>query len=285
MAGYIGAFWPPEAVFSMALLELLESLASRLLRRLGLLQAADWFRYLVLWAYYRQRHRAFCQAHPDFPLPPGYLMYESFGLNVRAYAEGGRQTASWLLDLVAPHLQEKKMRVLDWGCGPGRVVRHFESLTAGRTTLFASDVNTRSLNWCRENIRGVTFLNQGLLPPLGLEAKSLDLIYGISILTHLSLEAQERWLGELGRLLRHGGILLLTTQGESFRSKLSQAEIACFEKGNPVVRGSVKEGHRTWSCFHPATAVPKLLSGFIVLRHLPGQGKAQDVWIAERKAK
>jgi len=52
-----------------------------------------------------------------------------------------------------------------------------------------------------------------LQPPTGLPAQGFDLVYGISVLSHLSEPDQFAWLAELARLTRPGALLLLSTLG------------------------------------------------------------------------
>ena len=45
--------------------------------------------------------------------------------------------------------------------------------------------------------------------------------------------------------------MFLTTQGDNFRVKLTDLELNKYNNDELVVRGKVKEGHRTYSAFHP----------------------------------
>ena len=54
-----------------------------------------------------------------------------------------------------------KASILDWGCGPGRIVRHLPSIVS-KAKIFGSDYNEESINWCRENIEDVGFEVNGL---------------------------------------------------------------------------------------------------------------------------
>lgn len=42
---------------------------------------------------------------------------------------------------------------------------------------------------------------------------SVDLIYGISVMTHIRESQQEAWLKELERILTPGGVMILTSCG------------------------------------------------------------------------
>jgi SAM-dependent methyltransferase len=178
-------------------------------------------------------------------------------------------------------LPEGNWVVLDWGCGPGRVIRHW---TEDNFTCFGSDVNDKSLAWCKYNFPSIRFLHQQVLPPLDIAEETFDLIYGISILTHLSLSAHFLWIEELKRILKPGGLLVLTTQGNAFKDKLTQSEKKDFDDGHLIVRGSVKEGHRTFSSFHPMPFMEKLFDSFVILKHISveNEGNVQDVWIVRK---
>ena len=45
--------------------------------------------------------------------------------------------------------------------------------------------------------------------------------------------------------------MFLITQGDNFKVKLTDLELTKYKKNELVVRGKVKEGHRTYSAFHP----------------------------------
>jgi ubiquinone/menaquinone biosynthesis C-methylase UbiE len=197
---------------------------------------------------------AFKKNFPDVVLPPDYLMYESFKLDYSSYYFGGKKTAEWVQNTMKEWLPEGNWVVLDWGCGPGRVIRHWPG---NEFTCFGSDVNENSLSWCKLNFPSIRFINQQVLPPLEVADQTFDAIYGISILTHLSLSAHFLWIEELQRILKPGGLLFLTTQGNAFKDKLTKTEKQDFEQGNLIVRGAVKEGHRTFSSFQDVWIVRK----------------------------
>ncbi|NML65504.1 class I SAM-dependent methyltransferase [Hymenobacter sp. RP-2-7] len=257
------------------------------LRRTRLLHLADNLRFWVLRTRYRRENQAFRAARPTVALPPDYLMYESFKLRYRNYYEGGRETAEWVKSQLAPYTSLQGQHVLDWGCGPGRVVRHLPEVIGQGCQFTGTDVNAQSVAWCRAHLPGITFLHNGISPPLALADNTVDAAYGISIFTHLSAAGHARWLAELLRVLRPGGVLLLTTHGAAFQPILLPAEQARFAAGELVERRQVREGHRVFAAFQPPAFLRQLFGErLLVLHHEPGrwlgEGASQDVWVLRK---
>ncbi len=103
------------------------------------------------------------------------------------------------------------LRVLDFGCGCGRMTRYLsmdESIEA-----YGSDVNNDLVVWCQKNLKGVTSVKNKTKPPLPFEDRFFDCIYTLSIFSHLDELSSTEWILELSRLLRPGGLLALTTHG------------------------------------------------------------------------
>ena len=82
--------------------------------------------------------------------------------------------------------------------------------------LMGIDIDETALAACRETNRWCRFEACEVLPPTDFEAGSFDLIYAYSVFSHLSQDAHLRWLEEFKRILRAGGMLLLTTLGRDF---------------------------------------------------------------------
>ncbi len=126
---------------------------------------------------------------------------------------------------------------LDFGCGCGRTLlwlaRQFPNVR-----WHGADVDAESIEWCRASIPGGVFSVNGALPPLPYDDGSFDLIYGVSVFTHLSEEHQRAWLPELRRILKPRGLLLL-----SFHSKnvwQPSEDATSIERDGFVFRTSAK---------------------------------------------
>jgi ubiquinone/menaquinone biosynthesis C-methylase UbiE len=266
----------------------------QLIRKMGLSHTLDLIRYRMEKARNGADNRAFKQTNPDFNLPPDYLLYESFRLNYAAYQRTGLEAANWIHSHFAEHQTNlDTATILDWGCGPGRILRHLPEVFGSGGTYIGVDPNAASISWCRENLANqlsgnLTVEQSQLQPPLPLKEESVDLLYGISILTHLSELAHIAWITELMRVLRPGGMALLTTHGPAYQVKLTESERNEYEQNELVIRGQVQEGHRVFTAYHPPQKMREYFAAYAeVLTYVPGQprswGIEQDVWVIQKK--
>lgn len=122
-------------------------------------------------------------------------------------------------------------RVLDFGCGSGRVGRFFKSRGAERPEIHGCDIDAAAIQWCQESLRDVgTFQVSPAMPPAPYAADSFDLIFVYSVFTHLPEEMQDAWLADLRRMLRPGGLLLATIHGSDFERLVPESEKAGFRE-------------------------------------------------------
>ena len=256
---------------------------SNLLRSLGILYYTDKIRFYL---HYIRRYKSitnFKKENPDVALPPAYLIYESFDLNLDSYYTSSRNTASWLLDHFSKHCELKNINILDWGCGPARIVRHLPGLLDKSCSVYGTDYNPKTIAWDKKALPGINFNLNGAEPPLPYVNNSFDIIYGISIFTHLPEDLHYKWFNELVRISKNGGIIFLTLHGNAFKAKLTPPEQEVFDSGSLIIKGNTKVGHRTYAAFHPEPFVKRLFGNNIILEHIEGDisnGKPQqDIWI------
>jgi ubiquinone/menaquinone biosynthesis C-methylase UbiE len=260
---------------------------SNLLRQLRILHLTDLARYFIQKRKNSAINREFRKNNPDVKLPPDYLIYESFQINYLKYYTESIETAKWIAGYFEKYIELKDKKILDWGCGPGRVIRHLPIVIGNECEYFGTDYNSKSIEWCSKNLPGISFNKNTLEAELPYSDNFFDVIYGISIFTHLSEQMHYNWFNELYRILRSGGIMFLSTQGDHFKVKLTDQELQNYNNGKLVVRGKVKEGHRTYSAFHPKEFMLKLFEPSNVLEHNmlnPEKGKwlPQDIWIVRK---
>ena len=137
-----------------------------------------------------------------------------------------------------------------------------------------TDSDARAVAWCADNLTFAGFRPNALEPPLDFEGATFDLVYCLSVFTHIPARSQGPWRDELKRLLRPGGRLLLTTQGEAFRDRLAPDELERFDAGELVVRDATGAGSNLCSVYHPPEVVPReLAEGFELERFEPAGAK------------
>ncbi len=260
---------------------------SHFLRVAGLMHLTDKLRYHFYKIKNFNKNSRFKKQHPTIKLPPDYYIYESFQIDYEEYYLKSRESARWIVSFLQKYKPVGPYNILDWGCGPGRIIRHLPDVLDKESRFFGTDYNAASIKWCKANLPDIDFNLNGLEAELPYDDGFFDYIYGISIFTHLSEKMHHEWMVELHRVLKPGGILMLTLHGDAFMPKLSKAELAEYNAGNIVVRGNVKEGHRTFAAFHPKAFTDRLFKPFDVLEHIAqkaGTGKPQqDVWVVRKR--
>jgi SAM-dependent methyltransferase len=149
------------------------------------------------------------------PLPPPLLRYRVDGqMDGDTFVSVGRNCAQDLkrsLTAMGKDLYAFE-NVLDFGCGCGRVLRYFHDHPES-CRFFGTDIDPEAIAWCRARLLFATFGVNDRFPPLPFAAETFDLIYGISVFTHLDEDYQSAWLHELRRVTRPGGTLMLSLHG------------------------------------------------------------------------
>jgi SAM-dependent methyltransferase len=102
--------------------------------------------------------------------------------------------------------------VRDFGCGCGRLLRFLQNSPRSWSAV-GTDVNRALVGWCHQHLGATPVRVNGITPPLEYSDGTFCVVYSVSIFTHLNEEAAKAWLNELGRILRPGGLLIITTHG------------------------------------------------------------------------
>jgi SAM-dependent methyltransferase len=180
------------------------------------------------------------------PLPPRRLMVRVAGT---ADADWFLRSGRAAYDAITAHVPLDGVdAVLDFGCGCGRVTRYWAGFPG---SVAGSDVSVKAVDWCRSNLGFARFETNDLAPPLAFADAGFDLVYALSVFTHLTEDLQAAWRDELRRVLRPGGVLLVTTHGASYAPRLDPNERARFDRGELVVRWGDLPGTNLCSAYHP----------------------------------
>jgi SAM-dependent methyltransferase len=235
---------------------------------LGLLRPA--FRAWERLASLRAGRRPPGPADDGLPVPPPRLVVRVAGTaDVAWFLEGGRLAADSIRASLARHRAsiEGLRSLLDFGCGCGRVLRNWSGLDG--TVVAGSDMNADAAAWCRRNLPFAEIATNGLRPPLAFDDATFELVYALSVFTHLPEALQRPWLLELARVLAPGGFLLLSTHGTAYAGRLDAAERARFERGELVVRWGEAAGTNLCGAYHPPEYLRRLTEGLEQLELVP----------------
>jgi SAM-dependent methyltransferase len=159
------------------------------------------------------RHSALLPAPVEAVEPPPVELAERVsGTSGEPFVAQGLCGAASVLDVVERHTSLPSVsRVLDWGCGCGRLTRH---LLGRFPRVDGCDIDAEAIGWCRQHLEPARFQHVAPDPQTAYEDAAFDLIVAGSVFTHLSRERQLGWLAELGRILATGGLLVASVHGE-----------------------------------------------------------------------
>lgn len=145
----------------------------------------------------------------ELPVPPTELW---LGYNYPAH---GKAHVQKMLEIVyaSGFLFSPGDRVLDFGCGAGRMIRHLRELS-GTCEIWGADTSAEHVYWCKQNLSPpFNFVTTTKVPHLPFEDASFQFIYCGSVFTHID-DLADAWLLELRRILAPGGRLYLTIHDE-----------------------------------------------------------------------
>jgi SAM-dependent methyltransferase len=110
---------------------------------------------------------------------------------------------------------DKHTRMMDFGCGWGRMLRCFLK-DVDANNLYGTDVDSNIIAFCQGAFAYGRFSVVPALPPVEFPAGFFDIIYAYSVFSHLNEDTHLKWVEEFSRILKAGGLLLVTTQGRGF---------------------------------------------------------------------
>jgi SAM-dependent methyltransferase len=194
----------------------------------------------------------------SFPLPPPEMRLLSAGTaDPDRFVGSGRAGLEWLRTTLARHevSLDDGTDILEFGCGAGRYLRH---LAQHSGAVVGVDYNPYLLAWTEANLRFARFAVCGPRPPLPEPEDRFDVVYAVDVFSHLDDSAQVPWFDELARVLRPGGLMVITLHGASKTGNLSMALRRTFGEGRLAVLRPTLSGTNGCAAYHPRAYVERV---------------------------
>ena len=160
------------------------------------------------------------------PIPPIALRARVGSPGIAAFLRNGEVYGSVLPEALrsAGHSLEDFVSVLDFGVGCGRVLVPLWQRWGGEIVFHGCDIDEAAVAWLRAHYPALPVAVNQFRPPLPYAADSFDLLYSVSVFSHLDEQGQLDWLTEVRRVLRPGGVAMLTVHGESAFRRFASGE-------------------------------------------------------------
>jgi SAM-dependent methyltransferase len=180
----------------------------------------------------------------DFPVPPYGLMRRTGPKSLWQYYEGGLRSYLPIAALAEHHGIDLRssINVLDFGCGVGRQLLHF-TRDYPRPNYFACDIHPQYVAFIRRAYPQVVAYTSGFAPPLDYGDDHFDVVYSVSVFSHLHPDDQLPWLQELSRVVKPGGYALLTIEGPTAVRRRMAAKV-WKENADDAVAALERDGVR-----------------------------------------
>jgi SAM-dependent methyltransferase len=167
----------------------------------------------------------------DTTITPGDSMY---GGNDQHYFSVASEALGAVLHALHGAGPAVPRRVLDFGCGYGRVLRTLRAAFPA-AELIACDLDPAAVDNCVRSF-GAQGLAASTDPDLIEQVGDVDLIWCGSVLTHLDAPQWTPLLRYFARALRPGGIAVATTHGRRVAWRMSALPDADYGLTEPIAR-------------------------------------------------
>ena len=171
------------------------------------------------------------------------------------YIKDGRESATQFSSLLEEFIPDsaKKINVLEFASGYGRVSRHWKNVIP-EVKVTCCDIHVKAVEFIDDEFFLPTVLSSHVPEDLRLPEK-YDVIFALSFFSHMSRATWGRWLEVLFGHVRNSGFLMFTTQGPVslahgvvqsgsdvipddgfwFRPESEQKDLSTAEYGNTLV--------------------------------------------------
>ena len=143
--------------------------------------------------------------------PPGHILAQ-YSLNDAAQY---RRVGEKKFAMISGKLRDegitvpKDARILDFGCGAAGTLDAF-SRHLPKAEPYGCDLKADVTGWVKKYRPRLTVTKTKPAPPLPADYKDFDLVYAISVWTHMPETACSEWLEHMHSRIKKGGILFMT---------------------------------------------------------------------------
>ena len=202
------------------------------------------------------------------PLPPRELLANiQLTPFLSEYLAIGKRSAKSIVGALALAgiARDARVRVLDFGCGSARTLRHLRDT---EWEIHGCDVDREAIDWVSKAIPFARFQVNPSDPPLPYERETFDAVFAVSLFTHFTEAQQTIWATELARILKPRGVALVSTLGPSVieafpRIATPENRRILTEDGFVFVRGG--EAFNSHGAFHTVNGIVRFFGSWFDL--------------------
>jgi SAM-dependent methyltransferase len=114
-----------------------------------------------------------------------------------------------IFDCIAGMNDNLKIKILDAGCGTGRILENLANFKA-----FGIDLSEEALKFCK--LRNLNDLSRASICDLPFHANSFDVVISLDVISHVDVSYDNKILREIHRVINPGGVLLLNLPAYDF---------------------------------------------------------------------
>lgn len=204
--------------------------------------------------------------------PPSLRSLYPGNADLRRYLLLGRKN----LDMVVSAMRSQGLQidtgdnVMEFGSGCGMTLRHWDD---NSFSFYGLDPYEESVEWSQRVFPSAKFVLTDLEETTWFDDKFFSLIYSPHLFMSLTEELQDKWLVELNRILKPGGMLVVFLRGErESRRNLEGDALKCFNEGELIVVGEDSAGTSECHACHPRSYAEKHFSQYLpVIDYEPAQ--------------
>ncbi|NKB23712.1 MAG: methyltransferase domain-containing protein [Kiritimatiellae bacterium] len=175
-----------------------------IIKQIGLVTAPLWDPIYIQCYKWVKKHRG--------PIPPLQNRKRVGNWPIGRFLNAGYEGYKPIKHAIESHysLPFPELKILDFGAGVGRTLQYFHQ---HNPAIYATDVDLSATTYLKRAFPEAHIKSNHYEPPLTYPNDFFDVIYSVSIWTHLHPKDQIPWLEELKRIAKPGALVCVTTSG------------------------------------------------------------------------